>query len=93
MHFVKILLIERFVLDIFNLRLKDEKGQGSWYDPCPCPLGSAADGSPYGNTIGKNLSAAGVNPIGRKDFAMAEVTYPCYIQRKDGKGQWYWVYD
>lgn len=23
---------------------------------------------------------------------MAEVTYPCYIQRKDGKGQWYWVY-
>ncbi|MBF0372846.1 MAG: YegP family protein [Alphaproteobacteria bacterium] len=23
---------------------------------------------------------------------MAEVTYPCYIQRKDSKGQWYWVY-
>lgn len=23
---------------------------------------------------------------------MANVTYPCYIQRKDNSGQWYWVY-
>jgi uncharacterized protein YegP (UPF0339 family) len=23
---------------------------------------------------------------------MAEVTDPCYIQKKDGKGQWYWIY-
>ena len=23
---------------------------------------------------------------------MAEVTYPCYIQRKDNKGYWYWIY-
>jgi uncharacterized protein YegP (UPF0339 family) len=23
---------------------------------------------------------------------MAVVTYPCYIQRKDERGQWYWVY-
>jgi uncharacterized protein YegP (UPF0339 family) len=23
---------------------------------------------------------------------MAGVTYPCYIQRKDERGQWYWVY-
>lgn len=23
---------------------------------------------------------------------MAEVTYPCYWQKKDAKGQWYWVY-
>lgn len=23
---------------------------------------------------------------------MANVTYPCYIQKKDNKGQWYWVY-
>jgi uncharacterized protein YegP (UPF0339 family) len=23
---------------------------------------------------------------------MADVTYPCYIQRKDAKGQWYWIY-
>ncbi|MFL1875699.1 YegP family protein [Hansschlegelia beijingensis] len=23
---------------------------------------------------------------------MAEVTYPCYQQRKDVSGQWYWVY-
>lgn len=23
---------------------------------------------------------------------MATVTYPCYWQKKDSKGQWYWVY-
>ena len=23
---------------------------------------------------------------------MADVTYPCYKQRKDGRGQWYWIY-
>jgi uncharacterized protein YegP (UPF0339 family) len=23
---------------------------------------------------------------------MAEVTYPCYIQRKDQRGHWYWIY-
>ena len=23
---------------------------------------------------------------------MAEVTYPCYWQKKDHKGQWYWIY-
>ncbi|MCD1645698.1 YegP family protein [Aurantimonas coralicida] len=23
---------------------------------------------------------------------MADVTYPCYIQRKDNGGQWYWIY-
>ncbi|ANL84657.1 hypothetical protein AMC81_CH01876 [Rhizobium phaseoli] len=23
---------------------------------------------------------------------MAEVTYPCYWQRKDNRGQWYWIY-
>ena len=23
---------------------------------------------------------------------MAEVTYPCYWQKKDNKGQWYWIY-
>jgi uncharacterized protein YegP (UPF0339 family) len=23
---------------------------------------------------------------------MADVTYPCFIQRKDSKGQWYWIY-
>lgn len=23
---------------------------------------------------------------------MAQVTYPCYIEHKDNRGQWYWVY-
>ena len=23
---------------------------------------------------------------------MADVTYPCFIQKKDAKGQWYWIY-
>ncbi|MGQ0589124.1 MAG: DUF1508 domain-containing protein [Sphingosinicella sp.] len=23
---------------------------------------------------------------------MADVTYPCYIERKDNGGYWYWVY-
>lgn len=23
---------------------------------------------------------------------MATVTYPCYWQKKDAKGQWYWIY-
>ena len=23
---------------------------------------------------------------------MATVTYPCYWQKKDVKGQWYWIY-
>jgi uncharacterized protein YegP (UPF0339 family) len=23
---------------------------------------------------------------------MAEVTYPCYWQKKDNKSQWYWIY-
>ncbi len=23
---------------------------------------------------------------------MAEVTYPCYWQKKDQSGQWYWIY-
>ncbi len=23
---------------------------------------------------------------------MAEVTYPCYWQKKDQRGQWYWIY-
>lgn len=23
---------------------------------------------------------------------MAEITYPCYIERKDNQGQWYWIY-
>jgi len=23
---------------------------------------------------------------------MAQVTYPCYWQKKDNGGQWYWVY-
>jgi uncharacterized protein YegP (UPF0339 family) len=23
---------------------------------------------------------------------MADVTYPCYIQRKDNRGHWYWIY-
>jgi uncharacterized protein YegP (UPF0339 family) len=23
---------------------------------------------------------------------MVEVTYPCYIQRKDSRGHWYWIY-
>ena len=23
---------------------------------------------------------------------MAEVTYPCYWQKKDRSGQWYWIY-
>ncbi|MDX0840629.1 DUF1508 domain-containing protein [Sinorhizobium medicae] len=23
---------------------------------------------------------------------MVEVTYPCYWQKKDARGQWYWIY-
>jgi uncharacterized protein YegP (UPF0339 family) len=23
---------------------------------------------------------------------MASVTYPCYWQKKDNSGQWYWIY-
>lgn len=23
---------------------------------------------------------------------MANLTYPCYIERKDSRGHWYWVY-
>jgi uncharacterized protein YegP (UPF0339 family) len=23
---------------------------------------------------------------------MAQVTYPCYWEKKDAKGQWYWIY-
>lgn len=23
---------------------------------------------------------------------MANVTYPCYWQKKDASGQWYWIY-
>lgn len=23
---------------------------------------------------------------------MVEVTYPCYIERKDQRGDWYWIY-
>jgi uncharacterized protein YegP (UPF0339 family) len=23
---------------------------------------------------------------------MAQVTYPCYWQRKDNRGHWYWIY-
>jgi uncharacterized protein YegP (UPF0339 family) len=23
---------------------------------------------------------------------MAEVTYPCYWERKDERGHWYWIY-
>jgi uncharacterized protein YegP (UPF0339 family) len=23
---------------------------------------------------------------------MAQVTYPCYWQKKDNSGQWYWIY-
>jgi len=23
---------------------------------------------------------------------MAEVTYPCYWQKKDNSGHWYWIY-
>jgi uncharacterized protein YegP (UPF0339 family) len=23
---------------------------------------------------------------------MAQVTYPCYWQRKDNQGHWYWIY-
>ena len=23
---------------------------------------------------------------------MADIAYPCYVQRKDAKGEWYWVY-
>lgn len=23
---------------------------------------------------------------------MAEVTYPCYWQKKDASGHWYWIY-
>lgn len=23
---------------------------------------------------------------------MAQVTYPCYWQKKDNKGHWYWIY-
>lgn len=23
---------------------------------------------------------------------MTQVTYPCYWQKKDNRGQWYWIY-
>ena len=23
---------------------------------------------------------------------MANLTYPCYVERKDSKGHWYWIY-
>jgi len=23
---------------------------------------------------------------------MVQVTYPCYWQKKDNRGQWYWIY-
>jgi uncharacterized protein YegP (UPF0339 family) len=23
---------------------------------------------------------------------MADVTYPCYWEKKDSQGQWYWIY-
>ena len=23
---------------------------------------------------------------------MAQVSYPCYWQKKDNRGQWYWIY-
>lgn len=23
---------------------------------------------------------------------MSEISYPCYWQKKDNKGQWYWIY-
>ena len=23
---------------------------------------------------------------------MADITYPCYIERKDNRGEWYWIY-
>jgi uncharacterized protein YegP (UPF0339 family) len=23
---------------------------------------------------------------------MSDITYPCYIERKDNAGQWYWIY-
>ena len=23
---------------------------------------------------------------------MAQITYPCYIQRKDNRDHWYWIY-
>lgn len=23
---------------------------------------------------------------------MADITYPCYIERKDNRGHWYWIY-
>lgn len=23
---------------------------------------------------------------------MSDITYPCYIERKDNSGHWYWVY-
>lgn len=23
---------------------------------------------------------------------MADATYPCYMQQKDNRGQWYWIY-
>lgn len=23
---------------------------------------------------------------------MAEITYPCYWEKKDSQGQWYWIY-
>ncbi|WP_318870087.1 DUF1508 domain-containing protein [Sinorhizobium meliloti] len=27
-----------------------------------------------------------------KERIMAEVTYPCYWQKRDKTGQWYWIY-
>ena len=23
---------------------------------------------------------------------MSDITYPCYIERKDNRGHWYWIY-
>ncbi|MFC4170967.1 YegP family protein [Microvirga sp. GCM10011540] len=31
-------------------------------------------------------------PLINKRRSMADVTYPCYIQRKDASGNWYWIY-
>jgi len=28
----------------------------------------------------------------RGALSMAEVTYPCYWQKKDNRGEWYWIY-
>ena len=28
----------------------------------------------------------------QRSVEMAEVTYPCYWEKKDNSGQWYWIY-